>query len=145
MNYRFATPNDADVLAKLNQQLIRDEGHRNPMNLAQLTERMRNWLANEYQSVLFEEDQEVVGYALFRSEPEYVLIRHFFVLAVYRRHGIGRNAIEWLREHVWTDRSRLRIEVLVGNMTGCAFWRSVGFNDYCLTMEANVNNQRKIS
>jgi len=39
MKYRLATPEDAALLAPLNQQLIRNEGHRNPMNLAQLTER----------------------------------------------------------------------------------------------------------
>jgi hypothetical protein len=40
MQFRFVTPADAALLAPLNQQLIRDEGHRNAMNLAQLTERM---------------------------------------------------------------------------------------------------------
>ena len=36
MQYRFASPEDAALLAPLNQNLIRDEGHRNPMTLAQL-------------------------------------------------------------------------------------------------------------
>jgi hypothetical protein len=29
----------------------------------------------------------------------------------------------------------VRVEVLVGNAVGVAFWRSVGFRDYCLTLE----------
>ena len=36
MEYRFATAADAPVLAVMNQQLIRDEGHRNPMTLPEL-------------------------------------------------------------------------------------------------------------
>ena len=44
MNYRFATSDDANALALMNQQFIRDEGHRNSMNLVQLTERMAGWL-----------------------------------------------------------------------------------------------------
>ena len=31
MEYRFATDSDLDLLAEWNHQLIRDEGHRNPM------------------------------------------------------------------------------------------------------------------
>jgi hypothetical protein len=72
MQYRFATPEDAALLAPLNQQLIRDEGHRNAMNLAQLAERMRGWLRGDYQAVLFEEGASPIGYALFRRESEYV-------------------------------------------------------------------------
>ena len=33
---------------------------------------------------------------------------------------------------------RIRLEVLVGNANGIAFWRSIGFQDYCVTMEMDV-------
>lgn len=33
------------------------------------------------------------------------------------------------------QQSRLRIEVLVGNTSGLAFWRAMGFDEYALTME----------
>jgi hypothetical protein len=46
--YRQAAADDAPLLAELNHQLIRDEGHRNPMTVPQLEERMRQWLASEY-------------------------------------------------------------------------------------------------
>ena len=35
MQYRFATGEDAALLAPLNQQLIHDEGHHNSMTLAE--------------------------------------------------------------------------------------------------------------
>ena len=136
MHFRFATSEDAAVLALLNQQLIRDEGHGNPMNLSQLTERIAGWLDGEYQAVLFAEDHTAVGYALFRREPEFVYLRQFYVQADRRRKGIGRSAFHWLWQNAWPDALRLRIDVLVDNVVGRQFWRSVGFQEYCVTMEA---------
>jgi GNAT superfamily N-acetyltransferase len=135
MNYRLATPADCDCLAEMNGQLIRDEGHRNSMTIDELTLRMRNWLAGEYQAVLFETEGKPAGYALFRLEPEHVYLRQFFVEPEMRRQGIGRAAIEHLRIHFWQVRPRLRLDVLTGNVQAIAFWRSVGFEDYCLTLE----------
>ncbi|MCI0492891.1 MAG: GNAT family N-acetyltransferase [Planctomycetes bacterium] len=140
MNYRFAVPSDAALLAPLNQQLIRDEGHRNAMNLAQLTERMAGWLRGEYQAVVFEESLSPVGFALFRHDPECVLLRQFFVVQERRRQGIGRNALVWLWRNAWPGAPRLRIEVLVANAAGRKFWRSVGFHEYCVTMESEAMN-----
>ena len=31
--------------------------------------------------------------------------------------------------------ARIRLDVLIGNAGGIQFWRSVGFEDYCITME----------
>src|SRR5437870_9469274 len=45
MTYRHATLDDCPLLAELNCQLIRDEGHRNRMTLPELEQRMRGWLA----------------------------------------------------------------------------------------------------
>ena len=53
MEYRFATTADAPVLAEMNRQLTREEGHRNPMPLPELVARMAGWLAGEYRAVLF--------------------------------------------------------------------------------------------
>ncbi len=138
MHYRFASPEDSDQLAQMNLQLIADEGHRNPMGMQQLTERMTGWLKGEYQAVLFEEDNSPVGYALFRHEPEYVYLRQLFVAPERRRQGIARSALSWLWENAWQPASRLRIDVLVGNTAGQAFWHSAGFTEYCITMEASA-------
>jgi GNAT superfamily N-acetyltransferase len=135
MQFRFAQSEDAELLATLNAQLIRDEGHRNKMTPAQLTERMSGWLAGEYQAVIFEVSETILGYALFRSEPEYVYLRHLFVCPKFRRQGVGRQALAWLWENAWSEAKRLRIDVLWGNTVGQEFWRSVGFNEYCVTME----------
>jgi GNAT superfamily N-acetyltransferase len=135
MNLRAAQRSDAAALARMNGELIRDEGHRNPMSVAELEARMAKWLEGEYQAVLFEEDGTALGYALFKREPEWVYLRQFFVARGRRRKGIGREALRRLRAEVWKDAPRIRLDVLTGNASGIAFWRAMGFQDYCLTME----------
>ena len=139
VNYRFATAEDAPCLAAMNRQLIADEGHRNPMSPEELRDRMAGWLASEYQAVLFEESDDVVGYALFRREPDYVYVRQFFVVPHRRRQRIGQAAFAWLLANVWQDAARVCLDVLVGNQPGIRFWKSLWFEDYCITLERDIN------
>ena len=135
LRFRNASAEDAEILAPLNAELIRDEGHRNSMSLPQLAERMAGWLRGEYRAVIFETSGAAVGYALYRVEPDHIYLRQLFVRREHRRHGFGRQAVRWLWRNSWAEASRLRIDVLVGNTAGAAFWRAVGFKEYCLTME----------
>src|SRR5690348_8650752 len=114
MTYRSAAVADAQLLASMNQRLIRDEAHRNSMSLAELTSRMQTWLETEYQAVLFEDERGAAGYALFREEPQGVYLRQFFVEPERRRSGVGTAAMAWLLENVWNDAQRVRLDVLVG-------------------------------
>jgi predicted acetyltransferase len=134
VDYCLAEEADLDQLAEWNHQLIRDEGHRNPMTVAELRERMRGWLAGEYTAIIFEVDAEPVAYALYRDELSQVYLRHFFVRRDRRRQGLGRQAIDMLRR-LWSPDKRLIVEVLTANRPGLAFWRAVGYQDYCLTLE----------
>jgi GNAT superfamily N-acetyltransferase len=142
LRFRPASESDADVIAPMNLGLIRDEGHRNPMTVPELAARMREWLAGEYRGVLFESEESTVGYALYRVTSDFVYLRQLYVSPSHRRSGIGRCALEWLWENAWVGQSVLRIEVLVGNSTGRAFWSSVGFTEYCVTMEARALRAR---
>ena len=135
MTFRAASLTDCAQLAELNHQLIQDEGHRNPMNVRELEERMKGWLAGEYRAVVFETEGEIVAYALFREEAKEIYLRQFFVIRARRRLGIGRRTMEILRSQVWPQNKRLTVEVLVGNEAGTAFWRKMGFKDYALTLE----------
>jgi len=138
VSYRRAAVEDAPALAVMNWQLIRDEGHRNPMSVAELEARMCAWLSNEYEAMILEVAGQVAGYALYRRDPDYVYLRQFFINPQFRREGIGRAAIHWLSEHAW-NRQRVRVDVLVNNSAGVAFWRAVGFTDYCLTLELETS------
>jgi GNAT superfamily N-acetyltransferase len=140
MRFRFAIPDDAGELAPMNAQLIRDEGHRNSMSVAQLAERMRVWLGGEYRAVFADGPEGVLGYALYRREPEFTYLRQLFVRPELRRRGIGREFVGWLCSNVAAPNVPLRVEVLIGNVAAQAFWRSVGFADYCITLERPFSN-----
>ena len=139
VTFRYAAPGDAALLARMNGQLIRDEGHRNRMTPDELEQRMAGWLGSgEYQAVVFESSGDAVGYALYRFEPEHVYVRQYFVLREHRRRGVGHSALEWLRRHAWGERPCVRLDVLVANAEGRAFWKGVGFEEYCVTMELEL-------
>jgi ribosomal protein S18 acetylase RimI-like enzyme len=135
MTFRRATLDDCALLAELNHQLIRDEGHRNRVPVPELEQRMRGWLASEYAAIIFEDGREVAAYALYREQPEEIYLRQLFVARSQRRQGIGRKAVEILRSKVWSQNKRLTVDVLVQNTAAVAFWRAVGYKDYCLTLE----------
>jgi GNAT superfamily N-acetyltransferase len=131
----MATIDDVPILARLNQQLIEDERHRNPMNLTELEIRMRSMLESDYRATLFEWESQVVAYGLWRDEPEWVYLRQFFVTRDFRRRGIGARAIRVLSDEVWPADKRIRVNVLIGNRPALEFWWAVGFVDYLITLE----------
>lgn len=140
LTWREASEPDIPGLAEWNHQLIRDEGHRNPMTVAQLAERMRGWLGSEYRAVIFSATHQhvaetPVAYALYKQEPHLIYLRHLFVARDQRRKGIGRAAFSILREQLWPKDVRLTVDVLCQNRGAVEFWRSVGYRDYCLTLE----------
>jgi len=135
MTFRFATTDDCPMLADLNHQLIRDEGHRNRMTVAELEQRMCDWLSSEYRAVIYEDGGETVAYALFREQPEEIYLRQLFVVRHRRSQGLGQWAVEILRSQVWPKNKRLTVEVLIANSRAVTFWRKVGYTDYCLALE----------
>ncbi len=137
MEIQKAKFRDCPILAQMNYQLIKDEGHRNPMNQAQLALRMKKWLGGEYKAYLFTVREKPIGYCLYRKEKEFVYIRQFYIERPHRKRGWGRSAFNLLRKQVWKKTPILRMDVLVDNKVGLGFWKALGFRDYCLTMERN--------
>src|SRR5262245_34488262 len=125
MTFREATLTDSRRLAELNHQLIRDEGHRNPMTVPELEQRMKEWLSHEYRAVIFEDNDMIVAYALFREQPQEIYLRQLFVVRHRRSQGIGRRAVEILRTNIWPTSKRLTVDVLVTNPRAVNFWRAV--------------------
>jgi predicted acetyltransferase len=145
MNFRFANSNDFALLAELNHQLIRDEGHRNKMTVPELEQRIKDWLASEYAAVIFENGGEIIAYALYREQPEEIYLRQLFVVRNLRRKGIGRKAFEILRSKIWPKNKRLTVEVLVKHEPAVKFWRTIGYKDYCLMLEILPENSHQKS
>jgi GNAT superfamily N-acetyltransferase len=135
MEHRFATDTDLDLLAEWNHQLIRDEGHRNPMTVPELRDRMRGWLAGEYKAVIFGPAAEPVAYALYKETAGEVYLRQLFVKRDRRSKGIGREAVDVLRNRCWPTGKRLTVDVLTANARAVAFWRANGYRDYSLDLE----------
>jgi len=142
LTWQFSNEVHLPILARLNAQLVQDEGHSNPMGLGQLEARMRGWLETGYTAVIFREAADVVAYALYRPSDSgwegptgAIYLRQFFVVRNRRREGIGREAIEMLRSQILPAGCRITLETLLLNTAAQQFWRSLGFRDYCLTFE----------
>jgi GNAT superfamily N-acetyltransferase len=145
---RQATLDDVALLARMNRGLIDDERARNPMNLAQLEERMCGWLERgEYRGELFYREGEPVAYALYQlRQDEYyrehveVYLRQFYVERAFRRQGVGRAAIDLLSRTRLPAGCAVSIDVLTTNSRGYAFWSSVGFRAQQTRMHANQSS-----
>ncbi len=90
MEYHIVLENDLDLLAEWNHQLIQDEGHRNPMTVSLLRERMKEWIAGEYTAILFSQIGEPVAYALFRENEKEIYLQQLFVRRDKRNKFSGR-------------------------------------------------------
>ncbi|MDH5676889.1 MAG: protein tyrosine phosphatase family protein [Myxococcales bacterium] len=124
-------------MARLNRELIEDEGHDNPMDLAQLEARMAAWLRRRYRAVIFfDEHGATVAYALYRDDERGGHhLRQFFVVRERRRRGHGRRAMELLEADVLRTGARLHLEVLTDNAAARGFWQALGFTPYATTLE----------
>jgi ribosomal protein S18 acetylase RimI-like enzyme len=134
MRYRVATDGDLDHLVDWNRQLIEDERADTPRDEAFLRDRMRDFLADGYRALIFEEAGVPVGYALFRPDEYGILLRHLFVDRARRRRGVGRCMVERLVAEIFPRSARIKLEVLVHNDRGLAFWRAVGFTDHSVAL-----------
>jgi len=136
ITWRYAVLADCPQLAKLNRQLIRDEGHRNRMNVAQLKTRMRGWLkSKEYTAVIFKIRGKIAAYALYRESTKEIYLRQLFVVRKLRRGGMGKKAMTILHKKIWPKTKRLTVEVLTHNAATVAFWRAAGYKNYSLCLE----------
>ena len=125
---------DAEALAELNKCLIEDEQHPNPMGIAQLTERMRDWLATYYSCYTAKQDGCIVAYCLYRDDGGHYYMRQLYVDRAHRRKGIATQLLDWLYENVWTDK-KVRLDVLAHNEDAVAFYERYGFRIGVFRME----------
>jgi GNAT superfamily N-acetyltransferase len=138
MEHRTAGEGDVRLLAELNQQLIGDEGHPNPMSVDELQSRMRAWLVRTYTAVLFLSEGAVVGYALYRSDKAGIFLRQFFICRGERRKGFGRAAMDILLGRVWPAGAMVTLEAVCANQVAIEFWRALGFEDYAITLRRRI-------
>jgi len=133
---QICTEADLDELAVLNKQLIEDEGHDNKMNIAELRERMRGFIAGTYCAYLFKAGGKTVGYALVDRARKPCYLRQFMICRDTRRMGYGTAAFKALLQTPGT--TTIDIEALVWNASGVAFWHALGFKDRSIYMRYDV-------
>ncbi|MCM2477288.1 GNAT family N-acetyltransferase [Rhizobium sp. CG5] len=139
-------PGDFQLLARMNRELADDEGHRNPMTVAEMEERFHRFVDQEGWSVdLFLLDDEVVGYATHRREADptnpgnqRVFLRQFYIVRHYRQDGMGQIAFGALAESRFHPEDRVVLEVIENNPGGRVFWLRCGFTPYSSLLEYSV-------
>lgn len=134
---------EAPLLAELNFQLMEDEAHPYSLDLPTLTERMRRWIAGEYEVLLFRRGTCVAGYAVWRVEDRGAYLRHFFICRDQRRQGLGRAAMALLCGDAFPKHLPVQLETAVWNKDAIAFWRAIGFQDFGLSMELKAGEVPK--
>jgi ribosomal protein S18 acetylase RimI-like enzyme len=148
LDLQFATPADAPELARMNRQLIEDEGSRNPMSLTALESRMRQWLQEDWRVVLIYAESTLAGYALFRvrlddyfPQQSDVYVRQFFIRREWRKRGIGRTAFDLLMRDFFPPDATLTLDVLANNPAGQRFWQGLGFQPYSFTLKRPARSE----
>ncbi len=96
---------------------------------------MRHCLEKDYVAILFEREMELIAYALYREEPDFIYLRQFFVQRHFRGQGLGRMAFRILQTKFWSAQKKLCVEVLAANKEAILFWKAVGFQEYSLALE----------
>ena len=123
---------DAPQLAAMNKELIDDEKSNNAMDLADLEERMQDFLRGEYDAYFFEKNSQIVGYALVNPTTNPLYLRQFFIKREFRRQHLGQEAFYALKKYLHVI--AIDIDVLPWNAAGRAFWKSLGFSEMYVAM-----------
>jgi ribosomal protein S18 acetylase RimI-like enzyme len=142
LQLRNADESDLPELARMNKQLIEDEGHSNPMSVGELEERMRSWLLSDWHiDLLCRGENVTIGYAVYQYrnnpyDPDQVgvYLRQYFISRDHRRQGYGQAGIQLLQESRFKSCHTVLLDVLSNNHRGMSFWQKVGFSPYCTTM-----------
>ena len=141
---RRATLQDAELLAAMNRELIEDEGFNSHFTDEQLLERMRRFLTVDYRGIVFTDDGQDVGYALYRQSadayfPEHVevTIFQYFIRREVRGRRYGTTAFERMVAE-FPENAHISLSVAFHNEPGQAFWESLGFKPHSVVMKRPV-------
>ena len=132
MLIKECTEQDVSQLALMNKHLIEDEKSNNPMGVAELEGRMREFISGDYNAYFFIEDEIILGYALIKHISNPLYLRQFYIEREFRRKHYGKKAFQKLMEYIQAD--AIDIDVLPWNERGRLFWKNCGFDDTCISM-----------
>ena len=126
MNYRFAKESDLYVVISLNEELTAIDEPQVRFSVEDILSRLKRWIAEGHQLVLFENNGDVVGYALYalghRLPGETLIyLRHFIIAKTHRGKGLGRSAMEHLMSEVWPKNTLICVDTRVNNIGAFRF------------------------
>ena len=126
------TADKLPLLAELNKQLYEDEKNDNIPAIDVLEERLKYSIEQGSKAYLFTNNDEVVGYALVKTQLSPYYLSHFFICKNMRRKNLGTIAFNQLMNELNTD--SIDLDVFCWNQRGQEFWKSLGFKERCIIM-----------
>lgn len=139
MDYRFAELADVPSLAEASMQFLIDTGAPVRPHPAELEKLWTERLGTEDRAVIFDVDGRPAAYALYRPEGDVIRLEQFWVRREKRGRGIGRSAFLLLREEILAPGLRIQVEAPSGSTGAIAFFRSMGFTDHAVTLQARTS------
>lgn len=134
---------DAPTLAELHQRLLDQQGIRTNPEQVELEAKVRGFLSEGYQAVLFRWRDSTVGYCLYKLYPKYAFLRHFYVeQGVHKRVSVEA-AFSLLRQNEFADYASIRLDVPEQAKESLARWESIGFRPRTIRLELHTARKRK--
>lgn len=116
---------EVDLLAELNLRLLEEEHYDRSFTRKEIVARMHDLLDTGYDALFVKSSGAIAGYLLVNRNSDPIYIRQFYIEPAFRRRGLGRAAVEELKQRYGTE--VLDVEVMAWNELGTKFWNSLGF------------------
>lgn len=144
LTIRKAGPDDLEILAALNRQLLEDEGNLLEIAPGELIERHRDWQrTGEWSQDILDLDGVAVGYIVHTPNPyplkpdlPELFLRQFCIDRSRRGEGLGKAGFALFLRHRLPPGGRVTLDVLETNTAGQAFWEAVGCRPFFRRLEA---------
>ncbi|MFW5745221.1 MAG: bis(5'-nucleosyl)-tetraphosphatase [Spirochaetota bacterium] len=143
LTYVHADDADIPTLAELHLALLGQQGIRAHPEKIELEAKIREYLGDGYQAVLFRWRDSTVGYCLYRLYPRYAFLRHFYVQQGVHKRVTAENAFSLLRQNEFADYASVRLDVPEQAKESLARWESIGFRPRAVRLELHTARKRK--
>lgn len=143
LTYSHADESVVPTLAALNAALLGEQRIPTDLDRPGLENRMRRYLADGFQAVVFAWNGEVAGYCLYRLNPKYAYIRHFFLDRRVSRKLLPADAFSLLRDNEFGDYASIRLDVPESAKESLQVWESMGFRPRSIRLELQTAGKRK--
>ena len=143
LTYVHADEADIPTLAELHLALLGQQGIRAHPEQVELEAKIRGYLGDGYQAILFRWRESTVGYCLYKLYPKYAFLRHFYVEQGVHKRVNTEAAFSLLRGNEFADYASVRLDVPEQAKESLARWESIGFRPRAVRLELHTARKRK--